>query len=199
MAILLPSTPGIRGATPSLIDAGAVLAGGPGSAAQKLNRLGTRHALTVRLPLMRSEPLGRIYAARLRQAQRDGAIITFPQDGLTIGSPGAPLVNGAGQTGMTINLDGFAAGYQVREGQFFSIIIGSRRYLYSARTATTANGSGQMALPIMPMIRVSPPDNAVCEFAAPKIEGFLTGGQIDWEVLREPFTQIPDFTISEAE
>ncbi|MDX3884024.1 MAG: hypothetical protein QHC65_06355 [Sphingomonas sp.] len=199
MSIMLPDAPGIRGAVPSLLDFGGVLTPPLGGAAQKLNRTGDRHKILVRLPPMRSEPKGRIYAARLRHAQREGAIIRFPQDGLIIGNPGAPVVDGAGQAGMVLNLRGFTAGYVVREGQFFSIIHGGRRYLYAARADMAAGEDGKMALPILPMLRVSPSDGAVCEFAAPMIEGFLDGGQVDWELLRQPFIQIPDFTITEAE
>src|SRR3546814_4154202 len=91
-----------------------------GGAVQRLNRLGDRHALKVSLPPMRSEPDGRIYASKLRRALQQGAIFSWPQDQFTVGTVGTPLVNGAGQTGSTLVLDGFAASYPVREGQFFS-------------------------------------------------------------------------------
>lgn len=199
MSILLPYVRGMRTGAPSVMAFGGVMTPPGGGAAQMLKRVGDRYTLTVTPPLMRSEPDGRIYVARLRRALREGAIFAFPQDQLTIGTPGSPLVNGAGQTGMTLNIDGFTAGYIVREGQFFSIIIGGRRYLYAAAAQTAANGSGQIALPIEVPIRLSPTDNAVCEFATPMIEGFLSGNEVRWELLREPFIQIPDFTITEAE
>lgn len=199
MSILLPYTRGMRTGAPSVLDFGGVLTPPGGGATQRFNRVGDRYTLTVTPPLLRSEPDGRVYVSRLRRALREGAIFAFPQDGLVIGSPGSPLVNGAGQTGTTLNIDGMTPGYIVREGQFFSIIIGGRRYLYAARAQTAANGSGQIALPIEVPLRVSPTDNAVCEFAAPMIEGFLAGDEVRWELLREPFIQIPDFTITEAE
>ena len=199
MSILLPYTRGMRSAVPSVLDFGGVQAPPGGGAMQKLNRVGDRYTLTVTPPLLRSEPEGRIYASRLRRAKREGAIFAFPQDGLVIGNPGTPLVSGAGQTGMTLDIDGMTPGYVVCEGQFFSIIIGGRRYLYAAAAQTAVNGAGQIALPIEVPVRVSPGDNAVCEFATPMIEGFLSGDDVRWELLREPFIQIPDFTITEAE
>lgn len=199
MSITLPTTPGIRSAVPSLISYGGLLSPSLGGAVQRLNRLGDRHALKITLPPMRSEPDGRIYASKLRRALQEGAIFSWPQDQFTVGTVGTPLVNGAGQTGTTLVLDGFAASYAVREGQFFSILHGGRHYLHSAAAATGANGTGQISLPIFPMLRISPADNAVCEFAAPKIEGWLTGGQVDWSLMLEPWIQIPDFTITEAE
>ena len=60
--------------------------------------------------------------------------------------------------------------------------MGGRRYLYQARTAIAASAGGVVALPITPMIRKAPTDNAVCEFAAPMIEGFLQGSGTQWTV-----------------
>ena len=72
---------------------------------------------------------------------------------------GVPLVDGAGQTGYTINLRGFTvSAYGVLlPGDW--IQIGYRLY----RTLLTANadGSGKVALSIWPQIRESPPDGAV--------------------------------------
>lgn len=199
MSILLPSSPGIRAAVPSLIDYGGLLKAGLGGPTQRLNRLGSRHALKISLPPMPSEPDGRLWASALRRAMQDGALYPFPQDRFSVGSPGAPLVNGAGQTGSTLVMDGFTPSYAARAGQFFSIIHNGRRYLHSATADTSANGSGQISLPIFPMLRISPADNAVCEFAAPMIEGWLDSGHFDWNLLLEPYVQIPDFTITEAE
>lgn len=197
MSILLPYARGLKTAAPSLLDFGGVLRPPGGGVHQKLNRLGSRYTLTVRPPLMRSEPNGRIYASRLRRALSEGAVFAFPQN-LVIGIPGNPLVNGGGQTGTTINIDGFTPGYVVREGQFFSIIHGGRRYLYASRAQMVANGAGQIAVPIEVPLRASPSDNSVCEFAVPMIEGFLSGDEVRWELLLEPFVQLPDFTITEA-
>src|SRR3546814_15342846 len=100
---------------------------------------------------MRSEPDGRIYASKLRRALQQGAIFSWPQDQFTVGTVGTPLVNGAGQTGSTLVLDGFAASYPVREGNFFSILHGGRYYLHRASPATTPNGAGQRTPPNLPL------------------------------------------------
>jgi hypothetical protein len=197
MSVLLPSLPGIRTAEPQLLDFGAVQQGALGGAAQRLNRLGNRFALAVELPPALSATHGRVYVARLLKALTDGAIYPFPQPGLAIGAPGTPLVNGAGQSGSALVLDGFTAGYAVREGQFFSIIHGGRRYLHQASADTTANGSGQLTLAITPMLRISPADNAVCEFAVPYIEGFVSGDSAKWHLKLTPYHEIA-FSITEA-
>lgn len=198
MAILLPSLPGIRTAEPRLLDFGGVQQGAMGGAAQRLNRLGNRFSLSVELPPALSATEGRIYVARLLRALTEGAIYPFPQHGLDIGTPGAPLVNGAGQSGSTLTLDGFTPGYVVREGQFFSIIHAGRRYLHQAAAEATADGAGNIVLPITPMLRISPANNAVCEFAVPYIEGFVSGDSASWRLMLEPFHLI-SFSITEAQ
>ncbi len=106
----------------------------------------------------------------------------MPQPGLDIGNPGAPVVNGSGQAGLALMLRGFAAGYVVREGQFFSIIHGGRRYLHCAESDATANFSGGLILGLYPMLRIKPLDGAVCEFAKPYIEGIVAGSSVDLEL-----------------
>jgi hypothetical protein len=182
MPILLPSTPGTSSITPQLVDFGSVVTPPLGGEQQRLNRLGNRWALTVQLPPMKIEPAGREWIAALNEGVTEGVVFGFPQVDFNVGTPGATLVNGANQTGSTINLDGFSANYAIRKGQFFSVIIGGRRFLYQSRTAIAASAGGTVALPITPMIRKSPADNAVCEFAAPMIEGFLQGQGNAWTV-----------------
>lgn len=198
MSILLPSSPGIRSAKPRLLDFGGVLTPPLGGASQKLNRLGNRYFIAPEMPPIRTEPFGRQWVARISRALTEGALFAFPQPDLVIGSPGSPVVSGAAQLGSTLNLSGFTPGYVVREGQFFSIIHAGRRYLHSAASETTASGTGTMALPILPMLRISPSNGAVCEFAAPMIEGFFDGQAVEWEHLLEPYTKV-SFTITEAE
>jgi hypothetical protein len=198
MSVLLPSLPGMRSAEPQLMDFGAVQQGAQGGAAQRLNRLGNRFAIAVELPPALSATAGRVYVARLLKAISAGAIYPFPQPDLVIGDVGAPLVSGAGQSGSVINLKGFTAGYLIREGQFFSIIHNGRRFLHQASSEIAADGSGNVALPITPMLRISPANNAVCEFAVPFIEGFVSGDSAKWKLMLEPYHAI-SFSISEAQ
>lgn len=196
MSILLPQPRLPQKAVPRLVDAGAIQQGGPGGVAQRLNRLGSRFALDIAYPRLRPEPDGRVLAARVRRAVTDGALFPFPQPGLTIGAPGSPVVSGAGQQGSTLLIRGFTVGYQYREGQFFSVIIGGRRYLYQATADGLANGSGQANVPIFPMIRLPAPDGAICEFAQPYIEGFITAGAAEIEQTIAK-SMIPQITITE--
>jgi hypothetical protein len=72
---------------------------------------------------------------------------------------GAPLVDGAGQTGYTINLRGFtpSAANVLLPGDW--IQIGYR--IYRTLVAVSADANGKVALSIWPQIREPPPDAAV--------------------------------------
>ena len=182
MTVALPTSPAPMGIDPQLLDFGGVITPSLGGVQQRLNRVGNRWAITVQLPPMPAEPLGRQWVAALAEGLTDTVLLPWPQVDFAAGSPGATLVNGANQTGSTLNIDGFAANFALRRGQFFSVIVSSQRYLYQVRADINANGAGAVALPITPMIRKSPADNAVCEFAAPMIEGFLQGSGVAWSV-----------------
>lgn len=193
MSILLPQPRLPNKAVPRLIDKGAVM---PGAVDQRLNRLGNRYALDISYPRLRPEPDGRVLASRVKQAVTQGALFAFPQPGLAIGTPGAPVVNGGGQAGSILALRGFAAGYAVREGQFFSIIHAGRRYLHAAGTDAVAAGDGALALAIVPMLRIVPVDGATCEFAQPYIEGFIPGAAAEIEQTIAK-SMLPTITITE--
>lgn len=198
MSVMLPSSPAPVAAEPAYLDWGGTLRPIFGGAVQKLNRLGDRFALDVAMPPLRTEAQGREWVADLILGQRQGAMIEWPQPDLVIGAPGTPVVDGSGQAGSFLNLRGFAAGYGVRKGQFFSIVHGGRRYLHMATAAAVADGSGVIApLPIAPMLRMQPSDGAVCEFALPMIEGWLEGDSRSWTLDVARFTGL-SFRISEA-
>lgn len=195
--IQLPSRPGVQADKPRMIDFGGALTPALGGPVQTIMRLGTRHALEVTLPKMRTEPTGRIWSSKLRQAKLFGAIMVFPQDGLTVGLAGAPVVDGAGQAGMTLALRGFRPSYAVREGQAFSLINDGERYLHFAAAPAVADSAGEMVLSIFPMLRVIPDDGAVCEFASPKIQGSLSGNEASWQRLAGDYCDFGTITITE--
>ncbi|WP_312144242.1 hypothetical protein [Brevundimonas sp.] len=107
-------------------------------------------------------------------AEDETCVIDILQPGLAIGSPGTPLINGAGQSGRTLNLKGLTPGYVFRKGQWLSLIQNGQRFAYKASAAATANGSGNLALPLRTMLRVPTLNNAVVEIAQPKAEGWVT-------------------------
>jgi len=170
MPITLPTSPAPASIAIGLISARNELSPAFGGPTQRLNRKGSRWRAVVTLPVM-------TYVDALAwidlRAEADTVVLDVPQPGLVIGTPGTPLVNGAGQLGSSLAIDGLTVGYVIRKGQYLSVVISGQRYLYQATAQVTANGSGQATVAIRPMLRASPPNDAVVEIAAPKIEGFV--------------------------
>ena len=152
--------------------------GGP---MQRVDRTGSRGSLDVVLPPMRYVD-GMPWCQRLKRGKKERVVMPFPQPGLVIGNPGAPVVNGAVAGGTSLPIRGLTSGYQIREGQYFSIVHGGRRYLYSADAAATASGAGTATLTISPMLRTALGDGDTIEIAAPMIEGILAGDETSWNV-----------------
>lgn len=180
-AILLPTTPGPSGAVVHFLDWGSDQTPSLGGPAQRLDRAGSRHAVDFTLPPMAYVD-AMVWCQRLKRGKKERVIMPFPQPGLVIGSPGSPLVSGAVAGGTSLSLDGMTSGYQVREGQYLSIIHSVRRYLYSADALAAASGAGTLVLAISPMLRTALSDNDVVEIASPKIEGMLSGDETSWNI-----------------
>lgn len=197
MTVTLSTTPGYAGHAVKLLDFGGLVTPELGGIQQRVNRLGNRWALTVQLPPMRMDDVARAWIADLNAGLTEGVIARFPQVDFAVGSPGAPLVNGASQTGSTLNADGFSPGYTAKKGQFFNAVVSGRNYLYQMKTAGTANGSGVLPLSILPMLRASPADNSSLNFAAPVIEGFLQGDGREWTIERARTVGL-SFVVAEA-
>lgn len=178
---------------PTFIDFGSYQRPYTGAEVTRIDRPGGKFRFDISLP-----PLvdGRAMVSRLVRAKQEGARIAIPLLGQSQGTPGAPLVNGAGQSGTTLNIDGLLAGYTAKEGYWLNIIQGGRYYLHQIATTAVADGSGVLAATIFPALRVSFSDNAVIVLDKPKIEGFIDGNEQAWAVSDDLHTGI-QFTIEE--
>jgi hypothetical protein len=188
MPVTLPSSPFIK-ATPRYVHFATKHTPIMGGEEQQINRPGSRFALEIELPPRLYAALGAAGAmawlSKLNQAMADEALFYFPQPGLSIPAPGVPRVNGAGQAGTLLNANGFAANWTYRDGQFFNIIHNGNRYLHHWRADGTANVSGvAAAMPIFPLLRVSPADAALIDAAAPMIQGAVHGDANEWTIDR---------------
>ncbi len=181
MSIELPQPRLPQTATPRFLDYGGMLSPPGGGVVQPLTRPG-RFALPITYPRLRPEPDGRILMSAIRRAKLEGALFPFPEPGIPATNYGTPEVNGAGQTGMTLQLKGLTAGITILNGKFFSIIFGGRRYVHHGTADMLVTAAGTVALPIFPMLRISPNDGATCEFAKPYIEGSIDGNTVDVEL-----------------
>jgi hypothetical protein len=197
--IMLPRTRGVKVDKVHFVDFGGQLKPFMGGPVQTILRLGSRFALDVTIPLQRAEPDGRIWSSRLIQAKIFGATMYFRQDGLDVGNPGTPVVDGVGQTGFALKLRGMAPGYVIREGQAVPVVTLNRRYLYFAGAGVTVGNDGRATVPIYPMLRRSPADGDTCEMADPIIQGSISGNELAWSRLTAPWHDFGTITIVEDE
>jgi hypothetical protein len=179
LAVALPTDIAPIAYNPSLIDFGGELTPILGGPVQRINRLGDRWAVEVTLPPLKGDE-ARIWISRLTHGRASSCLLPWPQP-IGVGGEGAPRVNGAGQAGKLLSIDGLPAGKVLPEGVFLSIVGANRRYLHQLIAERTANGSGEVTLAIEPALRISPSDNAVVELAAPMIDGLVQGG-VAWSV-----------------
>lgn len=171
MAVLtLPTDPGPATMSIGIVSAKNTLTPAFGGDEQELLRKGTRYALTYRMPPMR-------YVDAMDwidlMAEGDTVAMQVYQPGFATGSPGTPLVKGAGQAGTSLLIDGLTPSYVIRKGQFLSILTGGQRFLYLCRSEVIASSSGEATVALRTMLRRPPVDNAVVEIAQPMIEGFV--------------------------
>lgn len=171
MAVLtLPENPAPANMSVSVVTAKNILTPAFGGSEQELLRKGTRFEIRYQMPLM-------TYVQSMDfddlLAEGDTVSMRVFELGLVIGNPGAPLVNGSGQSGNTLSVKGLIPGYVIPRGKFLSVVTAGQRCLYRARTQSIANGSGVASIPLRTMLRRPPTNNDVVEIATPRIEGFV--------------------------
>ena len=104
---------------------------------------------------------------------RQAFLFTETSVSQTVG--GTPVVNGAGQTGNTLNVSGLTPSVaSFRAGDFFSLGTDDTTRLYQVTANVTADGSGNAAVLIVPKLRSSPANAAALEVVAPQVALRLT-------------------------
>ncbi len=207
MTIYLPDSPLPRSASPAPIVFGGWQTPPTGGIESWLGFMGSRLSMAIETPNLLPEPDGRLWTAALLDAWMTGETVAcrFPQPGFDVGAPvaliapgqpGAIVVDGVDQAGMILNVRGVEPGYAFKRRQFFSLIHGGRRYLHYVRQQVIAGEDGRAAVPIGPMLRVSPADGDICEFGKPMIEGKLSGDANGWKMIPARIQGL-SFTISE--
>ena len=122
--------------------------------------------------------------------------LRIPQLDVDTGALGLTIVDGAGQSGESLNVRGFEAQAVVRKGWFLSIIHAGERSTHQARAEAVAGADHRVTLSIWPMLSRPYADGDAVEIVEPWIEGVLTKGG-DFDVSR-PASAKPDaFVIEE--
>lgn len=182
MAVIeLPESPAPNGVSVDLLDYGITIRPSTGAGVTRVNRKGSRFRLTVSLPPMKPE-VAEIFVARLLAAKSQGVRIPFPLL-RSQGSPGSPVVDGAGQSGTSLVVCGFTPGYAAKEGYKLSIEDASgQHYLHSLAAAVRADALGDATLTITPELRVPFADGDAIHLAKPMVEGFVDGDAWGWQI-----------------
>jgi hypothetical protein len=169
--ITLPDSHGPAESVLRRVTFGVVRQNELGGAAQRIDRTGDRWAVDITLPPMVPADARRWHAA-LTAAVREGAKWRLRQVDLSVSVGNAVRVAGADQLGMALDVDGMRAGGGWPAGAMVSVITGGRGYLHQLAVAGAAASDGTAELALNEMLRVSPADNAVVDFA-PSIEGLI--------------------------
>lgn len=169
MAALLPTSPKPASLTPVPMRAVNELTPAFGGPLARITRLGSRWAFNVEMPVMSyAESLG------FRALLDDGPVrLAIDQPGIDLSGIGTPVVDGAGQTGSTLDIRGCNNGVTIPAGAFMPVTTNGKPYLYEVAEAVTTAGGGA-AVKVRPLLRISPDDGDAVALAAPFIEGFAT-------------------------
>ncbi len=100
-----------------------------------------------------------------------------------IGAGGTITVNGAGQTGNALIVDGMTVSTNgiLKKGDYFQLGTGLTSRLYMATQDLNSNGSGQGTLTFEPRLRFSPADNDAVNITAPKGLMRLVSNTAEWQ------------------
>lgn len=119
--------------------------------------------------------------------------------GTASSSPGTPVVNGASQTGNTLNIDGVPVsqtGY-LKAGDYIQLGTGSLARLYKVLDDADSNGSGEVELTIYPDLRSSPSDGQTVRVSNTEGVFRLTTPTHNWAISMDGFYSL-SFGASEA-
>ncbi len=198
MTIILPLRPAPSHVSPLLRDFGGILTPFLGGPEQRINRLGTRFGVRVTMPPLQSDSDGRIFISRLLQARQSRILMEWQQGSFNPGTTAAPKINSNISSGSVIAIAGLPANYEAKEGQFFSVIRGDRRYVHMFAGNHIATSLGVLTAQIFPMIRTPFFANDVVELAIPMIEGHVSpGDELSWQLALDLNIGL-SFTVMEA-
>lgn len=119
---------------------------------------------------------------------------------------GTPLVAGAGQSGMTLNIDGATPSVTdwIMFGDYFSVTVNGIPELKMATSNASSNGSGAVVLSFQPRLRASPADNATIQvedgvLATPRGIFVLESAENGWTSRPNSNGPISNFTLNMIE
>lgn len=99
-------------------------------------------------------------------------------------APGTPVVNGGGQTGDELIIDGLptSGSDYLKAGDYIQLGSGSTARLYKVLEDVAIDGSGDATLNIWPALRSAPADDATVTVSNAKGQFRLASNQTDWDI-----------------
>lgn len=174
------------------VDPAGLNEGALGGPSDIIDRPGYRYSIQFTLPNLAPKDT-RIFQTLLEQGSRDDVSYPWPLDTRAI-SAGAPLVNGTSAAGAVIPIKGLPANYRFNEGQPLAVISEGIGFVHKATAATTADGGGNVTLPVFPVTRKGFLNGDTVEIMRPRIRGVLSWNGAQQEAFgSRPFS----FTITE--
>lgn len=162
---------------------------------------GERWEADVSLPPM-SKAQARIWIAWLASLKGQfGTFLMGDPDGATaLGSAGgSPLVNGPGQTGESLSIDGAATSQTgwLKAGDYIQLGTGATTTLHQTLADVDTNGSGQATFDIWPSMRSAPTDSSAVAVVNPQGRWRLAANTQGFSIGRSAIYGI-NFTAVEA-
>lgn len=161
---------------------------------QVISHQGQRWEAEITLPAMKRD-LAETWNSFLLslEGQRGTFLMGDPNGATARGSasttPGTPVVNGSGQTGSSLAVDGLpasATGY-LKAGDYIQLGGGSSATLHKVLKDVSSNASGQASIDIWPGVRVAPSDGATVVVANAQGVFRLASNQSDWSINTNAF------------
>lgn len=193
VAIALPTDPAPRDANARVVEAFNELRTAKGTNVQRVYRGGAHYALDLTMPPMRAET-----ARKWRRLFKQGEVmLTVPQPGLEIGTPGIALVASEAPTGSTLPLKGLTANTFLPEGRFLSIETDGRHYFYAIAADCVVASDGTVSVPLEIMLQTAHAEDDPVNLVAPVIQGFVTVSEGSFQVVVPDIVPGIQFTIEE--
>lgn len=139
----------------------------------RIDRPGSRWQFQFRTPAMYIEPDWRRMAALFDDAERLGGLFAIPQPRFEVGSPGAPVVDGATASGRLVPLSGLTPHYPIRRGQWVSFVVEEQRYADRIAEQVIASAGGTAEVRLRNLIRKPMAGGETVELGVPKVEGIV--------------------------
>ncbi|WP_419808390.1 hypothetical protein [Sphingomonas sp.] len=149
--------------------------GSLGGPTLQIPRLGDRFAADIETAQLQQNAEGRLLIATLTEATTGDAKIAIRQPNLPrLSIAGAPVIDGAGQAGASLNIRGAQPGAALFRGQYVGLIHGGVSYLYMLSGNVIVRADGKATLSLWPMLRFLSVDGETVD-VTPSIEGQLVG------------------------